>query len=1088
MKKRTEEDFLLGNDAIARGALEAGVDFAAGYPGTPSTEILENLAKTAKEYGMHVEWSTNEKVAFELAMGASLAGLRAMITMKHAGFNWIADPLSVAVLGGVRGGLLIVTADDPGCHSSANEQDNRFYGLFFKLLTLEPSDPQEAKDMTKEAFSLSEKTQLPVILRSVTRVSHGRSNIRLGEIRPRERRPFFQKDPPQRYFISSKRSVKGHEWLVSQQPLLEDISNKIPFNKVISKEGAKCIVASGVAYSYVKDALGLLKLAGPTILKLGSVYPLPKSLVKEAISGKETILVVEEGSPFVELQLKALACDLGVSARILGKMSGHIAEAGDLNVVTLAKALAAFLGQRFTLSYSTKEIATPDILPTRTQTFCPGCPHNALAFAVKDIIRKRGREPFVGLDIGCYAIMSGAPYQLGDLKYSMGSGIGVASGMSKALGEKTVAFIGDGTFFHAGIPELINSVCNKSNITIIISDNGTTGMTGGQPNPGTGMTLAEGPTNKLSLERLVEACGVDFVRTTDPYDVEKTKKIVEEALDYDGVSVVVSIRGCALEEDRVVRRMGKQISAYEVDRDKCFLASAPYCQATCPLHIDASGYVGLISEGKFDEALKLIREKLPFPGIMARVCTHPCEDKCKRGEFDEAVAINALKRSAVDYGKTEDAGLPIAEEKAGKIAIVGGGPAGLMAAYTLRKKGYSVTIFDALPFLGGAMATCIPGYRLPREVLRGEIEIIERMGVEVRLNTRVGVDVELSDIRKNFDSVFIATGAGAARKIAIDNWDDRLEGCMDGVEFLRKINSGERVEPKDKVIIIGGGSVAVDCARSSLRLGFSDVVILYRRSKAEMPGRKDEIHEAEKEGARIEFLAAPRRVIAENGKVAGVEFVRTELGDPDVSGRRRPIPIKGSEFIINTDIVLLAAGEQPDLTVLHNAGVSAAGEGLICADPLTQGTNVPGIFAGGDAATGPLTVIDALAAGKKAAISIERYLNGEDLTTGRETEGPFQTNLVVTPKAVIAKPRKVMPTLPLEQRQRNFDEVELGLTREEAVSEAQRSLSCECHACIRFFSCAAIGKENNQTVIDSSVCDGCGVCTYVCPQGAIAKT
>ena len=208
MKKQREEAFLLGNHAIARGALEAGVDFVTGYPGTPSTEILESLAEVAKEHGMHVEWSANEKVAFEVAMGASLAGLRAMITMKHAGFNWIADPLSVAVLGGVRGGLLIVTADDPGCHSSANEQDNRFYGLFFKLLTLEPSDPQEAKDMTKEAFSLSERTQLPVILRSVTRVSHARSNVRLGEIRPRERHASFQKDPPQRYFISGKKSVE----------------------------------------------------------------------------------------------------------------------------------------------------------------------------------------------------------------------------------------------------------------------------------------------------------------------------------------------------------------------------------------------------------------------------------------------------------------------------------------------------------------------------------------------------------------------------------------------------------------------------------------------------------------------------------------------------------------------------------------------------------------------------------------------------------------------------------------------------------------------------------------------------------------
>ena len=874
---------------------------------------------------------------------------------------------------------------------------------------------------------------------------------------------------------------------MNQQTLLEAVCNELPFNKTISKEGAKCIVAAGVAYSYVKEALDLLKLEGPTILKLGNVYPFPKTLVKEAILGKETILVVEEGSPFVELHLKALASDLGVSAHVYGKMSGHIAEAGDLNVITLAKVLADFLGQGFPQSYSTEQRTSPGILPIRTQTFCPGCPHNALAFAVKDILRKLPREPFVGLDIGCYGMMSGDPYRLGDLKYSMGAGIGVASGMSKALGEKTVAFIGDGTLFHAGIPELINSVYNKSNITIIISDNRTTGMTGGQPNPGTGMTLTEGETTKLSLERLVKACGVDFVGITDPYDVDKTKKIVEEALAYDGVSVVISTRGCALEEDRVTRRMGRQISAYEVDQDKCFLGSAPHCRAACPLHVDAYGYISLIREDRFDDALRLIKKELPFPGIMARVCTRPCEGKCKRGEFDEAVAINALKRSAVDYGRTDD-DLVIAEERAGNIAIVGGGPAGLMAAYTLRKKGYGVTVFDALPFLGGTMATGIPEYRLPREVLHGEIGIIRRMGVRVQLNTRVGIDIKLSELRKNFDSVFIATGADAAKKIAIENWDNRLKGCMNGIEFLRKANLGEKLEPKDKIIIIGGGSVAVDCARSSLRLGFRDVTILYRRSKADMPARKDEINEAEKEGAKIECLAVPRRVVAENGKVTSVEFVRTELGDPDLGGRRTPIPIKGSGFIIDTDVVLLAAGEQPDLTVLHNAGVSVTGEGLICADSVSLGTNVPGVFAGGDAVTGPRTVIDALAAGRKAAISIERFLSGENLTAGRETEGAFQTDLVVEPRIVITKQRKIMPVLPLEQRQRNFDEVELGLAKEEAIGEAQRCLSCECHACIRFFSCAAIGKENNQSVIDASSCDGCGVCTYVCRHGAITKT
>jgi len=1087
MKKLIQEGFLLGNEAIARGAVEAGVDVATAYPGTPSTEILESLAKVAKEYGIYVEWSVNEKVAFEVAIGGSLAGLRAMVSMKHAGFNWITDPLSVSVLGGVRGGFVIVTADDPGCLSSANEQDNRFYGSFFRLLTLEPSDPQEAKDMTVEAFSISEKTELPVVLRSVTRVSHARSNVQLGEIKAKERRASFVKDLD-RFYITSKTSLKGHSWLLGQQRLLDEISDRLSFNKLFRGEGRRCIVASGVAYSYLKDALRLLKSEEPTILKIGCPYPLPKSLIKEAVLSKETILVVEEGAPFVELQLKTLAFDLGARVRILGKMSGDIPEVGELNVNMLAERVARFLGKDLTQAAPKEEVLAQDVLPPRTLTFCPGCPHNALAFAVSEVVRKRGREPFMGLDIGCYNMMSGAPYHLGTVKYSMGASIGVAAGMSKALGEKTIAFIGDGTFFHAGIPPLINSVCNKSNIMVVICDNKTIAMTGGQPNPGTGSTAIEGETKRILLEDLVKACGVEFVQITDPYDVNATVKVVEKALDYVGTSVVISSRDCALEADRIARKTGKQFVPYCVEQDKCISQSSPYCQAACPLHIDSAGYIGLIRVGKFDEALRLIKDKLPFPGIMGRICTHPCESTCKRGEFDEPVAINALKRSAVDYGKVDDEDLATSEERKEKIAIVGGGPAGLMASYDLRKRGYQVTVFEASPFLGGMLATGVPRYRLPREILNSEISVIERLGVRVKLNSRVGVDVKLSDLRREFDSVFVATGADISEKAGIENWDDKLEGCANGVEFLRRVNLGQKVQYKDRVVIIGGGSVAVDCARSCLRLGFKDVAILYRRSRVEIPGRNDEIEEAEKEGAKIECLVTPIRVVAENGKVLGVECLRTKLGDFDETGRRRPIPIKGSEFFINTDMIISATGERPDLSVLRNTEIGTTGEGLIYVNQMTLETNVPGIFAGGDAVTGPATVIEALAAGRKAAISIHRYVSGQDLTTGgREKEGPFKSGLAMEVKGIISEKRLVMPTLSVRQRHETFDEVELGFTREEAIKEAQRSLSCECRVCMKFFSCPAIMKEDGQNVIDSSVCNGCSVCAQICPHQAIIQ-
>jgi indolepyruvate ferredoxin oxidoreductase alpha subunit len=584
LKQQIEQNFLLGNEAIARGAIEANVDFVAGYPGTPSSEILETLARDAVKYSIYVEWSTNEMVAFENALGASLAGLRAMVTMKHAGLNWVADPLSVAVLGGVRGGLVIVTADDPNCHSSANEQDNRFYGLFFKILTLEPSDPQEAKDLIVEAFSLSEKTALPVLLRTVTRVSHTRTNVVLGKIPKNNKQANFKRDP-ERFFITGSRALQRHQWQLQQQPLLESLVEGMQLNKLYNKGGEKkCIVTSGVAFNYVEDALRRLNTDEVAILKIASVYPLPKSLIKETLAGKETILVVEEGGPLVELQLKALAQELSVPVSILGKMSGDLPEAGELNIDIVAQTVSKLLGmdERSVTIRQDIEEKVKEILPPRTMTFCAGCPHAGTFYALKRVIRRRATKPFIAGDIGCYTLMSNLPYELGDVKYSMGAGIGVASGISKVLKEKAIAVIGDSTFIHAGIPGLINCAYNKSNITVIICDNRTTAMTGGQPHAGTGITATGQPTKELNLEEFVKGCGVEFVAVTDAYDVKGTMMVIERALAYDGVSVVISRRQCALEASREARRLGEKRLVYYVDPQKCTRCWLCLKQLSCP--------------------------------------------------------------------------------------------------------------------------------------------------------------------------------------------------------------------------------------------------------------------------------------------------------------------------------------------------------------------------------------------------------------------------------------------------------------------------------------------------------------------------
>lgn len=484
------------------------------------------------------------------------------------------------------------------------------------------------------------------------------------------------------------------------------------------------------------------------------------------------------------------------------------------------------------------------------------------------------------------------------------------------------------------------------------------------------------------------------------------------------------------------------------------------CRAACPLHVNAQGYIALISKGRFAEALKLVREKNPFPGICGRVCTHPCEEHCKRGEVDRPIAVKDLKRFVADYEKELEPDIAIAPEKDEKVAIIGAGPAGLMAAYELTRMGYKVTIFEALPFAGGMMRVGIPEYRLPRDILEREIGVIEKMGVEIRLNTAIGKEITLDDLRRDFRAVFIAIGTHISTRLGVPG--EELEGVQHGVDFLRKVNLGEKVKVGEKVAVIGGGNVAIDASRCAHRLGAKEVFILYRRSRAEMPASAEEIEEAEREGVIIHYLANPVRIIGEDAKVRGMECIRMRLGEPDESGRRRPIPIEGSEFTLDVDMVIPAIGQAPDIFDL-GAEIKLRPNNTLEIDPLTLQTSEKGIFAGGDAVTGPNTVIDALAAGRKAAISIDRYISGEDLTIGREWEGPQESELEVELEGIARKERAVMPTLPIEERAKNFQEVELGLSEEEAMREASRCLSCpgccECLSCVTACEREAIDHE-----------------------------
>ncbi len=1090
-----EKLFMLGNEAIARGAIEAGIQVAAAYPGTPSSEILETLTQVAKEFDIYVEWSVNEKVAFEVALAASICGLRAMACMKHVGVNVAHDPLMTAAYIGAKGGLVLLSADDPWAWSSQNEQDNRYIAEQAYIPILEPSSVQEAKDMTAQAFRLSEEFKHLFMVRSVTRIGHGRADITLGEIIRGKRKGSFQKDPAWLVYTPAI-ARRNRPLMIQRLQQIAEAVNELPYNKLNLADGAGIgVIACGLSYSYALEAIKWLELDDKvSLLKIGTPFPLPEKLVKKLLSSVKEVLVVEELEPFVELHVKAIAGEDNTPVKIHGK--DLLPRIGELSTRKVTEAISKLSGAPSPVIFDkldrlSKEISP--LLPFRPPTQCAGCPHRASFYAIKlasqRVAKELGEhiEPIYPGDIGCYALAMSPPLEAVDTIICMGGSLGIASGLAHVVNAPIIAHLGDSTFFHAGIPALINAVYNKANITMVVLDNSATAMTGFQPHPGTGYTAVGEKTVSLKPEDVAKACGVKFVKVIDPFDLEKAVDTLEKAIRFNGPSVVVSRQLCTQIELSERKKRGEKTIPYLIDQEKCTAANVPYCQAACPLHIDVRGYTNLIQEGKFDEALRLIKEKLPFPGIIGRVCTHPCETKCKRREVDESIAINALKRSAADYGKAPEKDLTEIEEKKEGIAIVGGGAAGLMAAHDLRKMGYLVTIFEASPFLGGMLRIGIPEYRLPRDIVNDEIGTIQKLGVKVKLNTQIGVDKKLSELKQDFDAVFIATGAHIGRDLGIENWNTRLEGCVDGVEFLRKVNLGEKVRPKDKVVVVGGGNVAIDCARTCLRLGFRDVAILYRRSRDEMPGIKEEIEEAENEGVKISLLVNPTKVLTENRKVVGIECIRTKLGKLDASGRRRPIPVKGSEFVIKTDMIISAIGEQPDLSMLGDSGVKSTTEGLVYANRITLETNVPGIFAGGDMITGPATVIEAFAAGRKAAISIDRYFKGEDLTVNRENEGSYEGSLIMDVKDVAQRKRRTMSTLNIEKRYRNFREVNAGFEKEEAIDEAKRCLSCECRLCIRLFGCPAVIMQDTQTVIDKSICSACGVCAQICLHEAIVE-
>ncbi|MBR0514324.1 MAG: indolepyruvate ferredoxin oxidoreductase subunit alpha [Clostridia bacterium] len=572
-------EFLMGNEAIALGALAAGVNLVCGYPGTPSTEVLETVAKRRGE-SVYVEWSVNEKTAMEIAGGAAYAGARALVTMKQMGLNVASDPLMCLEYIGVKGGLVVLVADDPGPISSQTEQDTRRFASFSKVPVFDPSSAQEAYDMIREAFRFSEEYRTPVFLRPTTRVSHGYAAVQVLDPEEYETHTYdgFEKDSS-RWVIFPRLSFANHRKIEERNAHLSDVLSDNPGNRIEPAEGAfaesrKGIASGGFSYTCVMEAretLGKVRT-----LKVSTPFPFPEKKAVEFLSGLDEVLCVEELDPVIERELIYLCGKYGLPVRILGKQTGHIALSGENTRDSVNAAVAAFL------SVPLPETSAGDLppLPVRPPVLCAGCPHRASFYAVKQAMK--GRKTIFCGDIGCYTLGNAMPLDMVDTCLCMGAGLGIAQGINHLEKDRSCfAFVGDSTFFASALPGVVNAVYNQAEFTLVVLDNSTTAMTGHQPHPGTGRTMMGNVVDKISIENILRGIGVTEVVTVNPLNLAEAVEAVRKTADLPGVKAIIFRSPCIA--------LTKPHSRVTIDPEKCVGCKKCIREIGCPALSFAGG-------------------------------------------------------------------------------------------------------------------------------------------------------------------------------------------------------------------------------------------------------------------------------------------------------------------------------------------------------------------------------------------------------------------------------------------------------------------------------------------------------------------
>ncbi|WP_295151787.1 indolepyruvate ferredoxin oxidoreductase subunit alpha [uncultured Ruminococcus sp.] len=588
-------EFLMGNAAIARGAIAAGLNVISGYPGTPSTEVLETTAKV-NDGSIYVEWSVNEKAALEVGAGAAYSGARCMVTMKQVGLNVASDPLMSLAYIGVKGGMVIMVADDPGPISSQTEQDTRTFAAFSKLPCFDPSSVQEAYDMIQEAFEYSEKYHTPVLFRPTTRVCHGYASINVkDDSECRKNRPEGFVRDPMKWVIFPRLSFKAHGDIEKRNTELSKVFSESGLNTVSGGEGRKGIATHGISYTYTREALKALDTDAP-LFKVGTPFPFPEEAAKAFLEPLDEVLCVEELDPVIERGLVYVCGKYGLKTKIYGKQTGHIPAAGENTCSSVKRAAAEFLG--IELPADTKAEDVPP-LPVRPPVLCAGCPHRASFFAVKQAM-KGVKSVFCG-DIGCYTLGNAMPLDMVDTCLCMGAGVNITQGIGRISPDtKCFAFVGDSTFFASAITGAVNAVYNQADMVLVVLDNSTTAMTGHQPHPGTGRTMMGQVVDKVNIEQVLRGIGVKTVETVDPLKLEEAVSTVKRVAEEKGVKAIIFKSPCAV--------LIKPDKPAVIDSEKCI---------NCKKCINSLGCPGLVIK---DGRVSVEESLCTGCGLCAQVC------------------------------------------------------------------------------------------------------------------------------------------------------------------------------------------------------------------------------------------------------------------------------------------------------------------------------------------------------------------------------------------------------------------------------------------------------------------------------------